>query len=445
MRDIGVNSRVIAIAAVVAAMFVAPTALADRFQSTNYTIDAGVAGNSLGGTQTSANYNLVSSGGESVIGNATAGSYKIGQGYVAQLEKSIQLTVQPTGMQAYWPMDENTGTAVWDGSANANNGQTQAGPTWTTGKIGSALTFNGSSQYTTFNDFDIAGTITVEAWVKPATGTTSGTVISKHSTTADNQSRIVLASGIPSFTITTGGTTRTATGGSALADNTWSHVVGVYSGTNAMLYVNGTQVDTTAATGVIATNNFVWTVGRDANAATGFLNGSVDEVKVLSRALNSEEISAEYSAQNAGIAAGIAFVGGVIPGASNTSSFDAVMQTDAAGYNLAINQDQNLTSGANTIPAMGGSIGTPAAWAEGTTKGLGFTLYGTNATAIAGKWGSGSNYAALPGSATTFYTRTGYTAGTKDYLNMRLRLDVAKTQTTGTYTNKMIITGTMTP
>ena len=73
-------------------------------------------------------------------------------------------------------MDENTGTTVYDtataGSTNDNG--TITGATWTTsGKLGNALSFSGSSQYVTVNnssDLNITtNTITLECWAKSGT------------------------------------------------------------------------------------------------------------------------------------------------------------------------------------------------------------------------------------------------------------------------------------
>lgn len=236
------NGHVRGLAFAASALFMVPmlfasTASADRFTSPNYTIDASAVGTSLAGDQTSSSYRLVSSGGESVIGNASGGSYKLTQGYVAQLEQSLQLTM-------------STGT----------------------------LSF-------------------------------------------------------------------------------------------------GTQT----------------------------------------------------------------------PGVSNTVNFSSSVITDAPGYILSVNQNNDLTSGANTIPGVSGSIASPVAWSEGTTKGLGFSMVSTNATAIDGKWNAGSSFAAFPGTATSFYTRDGFSGGATDTHNLRIRLDTATNQPTGTYTNTVTWTGTMIP
>ncbi|MBP9667604.1 LamG domain-containing protein [Candidatus Saccharibacteria bacterium] len=417
---------------------------ATQFNSSNFAID-GVVGGSFSGGQASSSYKLTSVGGESIVGSASSGSYRIGEGYTSRLERSLQLSLQPNGLSAYYPIDEATGNVVYDRSASLNNGTRQAAPSWTSGKLNGALSFNGSTQYVAMNDFDISGSaITVSAWVYPTTAAQTSKVMSKQSGTTDAQGSLGLTGGNASFEATTGGTYHIATAGSALALNTWSHITGVYDGSNVLIYVNGTLANSTAGTGTLANNNLGWAAGRvSASGSSNYFTGSIDEVKVYSRALSAGQVAAEYAAGNAGNTSGLYL--SVTPGASQTENYDAMVQTDAPGYSLAINQNNDLTSGGYTISPISGSIASPLTWSEGSTKGLGFTLYGSNATPIAGTWNTGSSYAALPASATTMYSRTGYTGGAKDVLNMRVRLDVAISQPEGSYTNQMTVTGTMLP
>ena len=109
-----------------------------------------------------------------------------------------------------------------------------------------------------------------------------------------------------------------------------------------------------------------------------------------------------------------------------------------------IGTTQSNVSEFDTISGVSGTIASPVTWVEGTTKGLGFTLYGTNATSIPGKWSSGAAYAAFPGTSTSYYTRTGRQSA-KDVLNMRLRLDTTMLNPAGTYTNVITTVGTVTP
>ncbi|MBI3889263.1 hypothetical protein HY312_01640 [Candidatus Saccharibacteria bacterium] len=139
-------------------------------------------------------------------------------------------------------------------------------------------------------------------------------------------------------------------------------------------------------------------------------------------------------------------LGTLTPGISKTGTVSAQVLTDAPSYSLSLAQNNNLTSGANTIPAIStGTIASPVAWVEGTTKGLGFTL--TAAPSLPGKWGTAGNYgyAAIPSSTTTLYTRSGYTGGAQDTITVQPRVDISPSQLVGSYTNTITITATTIP
>ncbi|MGB3073369.1 MAG: LamG domain-containing protein, partial [Candidatus Moraniibacteriota bacterium] len=48
-----------------------------------------------------------------------------------------------SGLAGYWKLDENTGTSAGDASTGGHTGTLTGGPTWTTGRIGSAVNFEG--------------------------------------------------------------------------------------------------------------------------------------------------------------------------------------------------------------------------------------------------------------------------------------------------------------
>jgi len=413
-------------------------AFADVFSSTSYKIDASVSG-SFGGQTTSTSYKMTSSGGESIIGDGAGGSYKMGQGYVAQLDKSLQLSILPKGSLASFPFDENTAIRVYDSTTYGNDANATGTPSWVTGKLGNALSFNGSSQNVSFGNpahYQITSG-TAEAWVKSSVTTGRQAIINKES----NYYMLLNANKLAMYDANTSTTCSEPTTG--IADGQWHHVAmtfqsGVTNG--SFLYKDGVQVQTCTMTTVA--NTSVLQVARSAGGE--WLNGSLDEVRLFSRVLTAAEVKAEYNAQSTGSSTGLS-LNTITPGASQVAEFDTIVLTDAPGYDLSINQDHDLQFGANTIAPVSGTIGTPVSWTESSTKGFGFTLYGTNATAIPGKWGSGGSYAAVPGASTSFYSRTGYTGGGKDVLNMRFRSDVATSQPSGFYTNMVTITGTMTP
>ncbi len=436
-----IRGGLVAIVAGVISVTFASGAMAARFSSTSYVIDASVM-NTFGGQGSSTSYKLTGSGGESIIGNGASGSYKMGAGYVAQLEKSMQLSVQPSGLMGHYPLDETT-ARIYDNSVNTIDGQAVAAPSSVAGKLGTALSFNGTSQYASIGTTSsFTGTaFTLQAWVKTSTNTGSRAAVTKA-----NNFWLGIESGKAAIYDWTGASMCAATTAASLGDDAWHHIAatltsGVSNG--SIIYIDGVQQKTCTWTPT-AQNGEVGIGASKAASWQQFFSGAIDNVKIFNRLFTPGEIKAEYDAQNAGNVSGL-YVGTVISGTSNTSAYDAIVRTDAGGYSLGVNQNQNLTSGGNAIPAVSGSIGSPVTWVEGTTKGLGFSLFGTNATALPGKWSSGNAYAAFPGSATTYYARAGYSGGTKDYINMRLRLDVASTQASGEYQNTITTTGTMIP
>ncbi|HTK39361.1 MAG TPA: LamG domain-containing protein [Patescibacteria group bacterium] len=427
---------------VISALFV-QVVNADRYTSSNYTIDASEVGNSFGGASSDADYKLTSSGGESVIGQGSGGSYQLDSGYVAELQSSLQLSVQPHALMGYYPLDETQGSVYRDRATSGIDGYPIGAPTSVAGKVGNALSFNGTSQLVS-----VGGSAgfqstkhTLEAWIKTtSTSSTMGVV-----TKGGDFWLGIDFNKVAIYDWNTGTTCSAST--VSVGNGAWHHIAatldsGVTNG--SLIYVDGVQVK--ACTWTQTSQGGSTAIGAAAASPWGqYYNGSIDEVKIFSGTLSPSQIKAEYSAGSAGSTAGLSFATDVVPGISQTSSYDAIVLTDAPnGYTLALSQNQNLTKGSDTISPVAGTIASPLSWSEGTTKGFGFTLYGTNATAIDGKWSSGTAYAAFPGSATSFYTRSG-TQSAKDVINMRLRLDVPSTQPSGTYTNVITTTGTITP
>ena len=72
--------------------------------------------------------------------------------------------------------------------------------------------------------------------------------------------------------------------------NTWTHVALTYDGTMIRLFVNGTQVASTAVDGRFDSRSPLWIGG---NLPYGeYFKGLIDEVRVYNRALGAAEIQA---------------------------------------------------------------------------------------------------------------------------------------------------------
>jgi hypothetical protein len=93
------------------------------------------------------------------------------------------------------------------------------------------------------------------------------------------------------------GWTAAATGNTTIQNNQWYHVVGVYDGINAYVYVNGTLDVSAASTGTLSsTPSDSVTVGFFTGSAAHYLTGKIPFARLYNRALSSTEILQNYNA-----------------------------------------------------------------------------------------------------------------------------------------------------
>lgn len=439
---------------------------AERYTSPNYTIDASVLGNSFGGTTTSANYQLTSAGGESVVGQGSGGSYKLDSGYVAQLAdqpNTFTMSLQKTGLIGYFSFDnyKEGSTTVENDAGMVSRDLNVSGVPFqpVTGKVGTAVSLGGNSYADDNNEggqgaYVIApgSVMTFTGWINSQTSEVRRPFLWNNWNCVGwvleiNPQDLLGVSYVGGNSCSTQTGYPSIVSNAPIADGTWHYFAGIINRNSGVMkmYVDGVfhssigNIDTTTTNPSTARMR----IGANWDASEN-LTGQLDEIKIYSRELGEQEIKAEYEAQNVGISSGMS-LGTITPNTSNTAMLDTIVDTNTTSYSLAISQDKNLTSQMSTIPAISSTITSPSAWAEGSTKGLGFSLVSANAQAIDTKWNAGSSYAAIPGTATTVYNRSGNQHPAKDTLTMRLRADVAASQPMGAYSNVVTMTGTYLP
>jgi hypothetical protein len=203
----------------------------------------------------------------------------------------------PSGLVAAYGFNEGTGLQVGDASGQGNTG-TLSSATWTTaGKVGAALSFNGTSAWVTIADaasLDLTNGMTIEAWVNPASGTGWRSIVLKESAgglayalySANNGSR-------PAAYVHT--TTDVGLNGtSAVPLNAWTHLAMTYDGATLQLVVNGIQVSSRALTGSAVATSGALRIGG--NSVWGeYFRGLIDEVRIYSRALTITEIQTDMN------------------------------------------------------------------------------------------------------------------------------------------------------
>jgi hypothetical protein len=96
------------------------------------------------------------------------------------------------GLVGYWSFNEGTGTAAMDSSGNGNTGMLLHGPTWSSGKSGTALGFDGVNDYVEIphaQSLNLSEALTVSVWIDNDTLMDSGL--------SQDQYRIIASKGWP--------------------------------------------------------------------------------------------------------------------------------------------------------------------------------------------------------------------------------------------------------
>ncbi len=189
--------------------------------------------------------------------------------------------------------------------------------------------------------------MTLEAWVNPSTVNGSWRdVIYKGNdnyyleATSTNASK-------PDGGLIAGGSYADAYGTAALPANTWSYLTETYDGATLRLYVNGTQVASTAHTGSISTSTNPLQIGGDSLYGQYFA-GMIDEVRVYNTALTATQIQTDQATPISPTGPTYS-VGGSVSGLSGT-----VVLQDNGGDNLSVSANGPFTFA--TPAGVGGGV-----------------------------------------------------------------------------------------
>lgn len=205
-----------------------------------------------------------------------------------------------TGNLGLWHMNESAGNIV-DSSGNGNNGTVNGGVAYSQpGKMGTALSFNGSDSYVfipNHSSLNPEDELTLLAWVNwdidPALGLSHASIINKY---GDNQYRLHHTNSNSAFEFAV----RTAPNGDRWVNSVtkpqagvWYFVVGTYDGSDLKIYVNGNLENTASHGGDLVTSTSDLNIGRR-TSNDRFFDGTIDEVAIFDRALSSQEIEDIY-------------------------------------------------------------------------------------------------------------------------------------------------------
>lgn len=221
---------------------------------------------------------------------------------VANLYRLTTPTGADTSLKGYWSFNgkDMNGTTAYDRSGAGNTGTLTNGPTVTPGKVGQALSFDGSNDYIAVSSSSALNpttAITLSAWVKRSTTGVRQFILSKgdFGFASTTQYWIEFTSAdLVTFGFHNSTNAYTISSPSAITDSNWHHIVATYDSTTRRLYIDGVQVNSAALALSINSNSGEFTIGTSATSHGSPYSGSIDEVRVYNTALSAAQIKAFY-------------------------------------------------------------------------------------------------------------------------------------------------------
>lgn len=204
---------------------------------------------------------------------------------------NVTVSSMPSGLLAWWNLDETTGASASDASGNGHAAVLQGGAAWTTsGKTGGALQLAGANDMMLANPVvTLPAAWTISAWFTaplPATATWH-TLTRCSASSGDHQ--IITDSGLTlgMFDNTSGGQFRTSGFNMGSLSAGWHHIAAVATGTVTKFYIDGVLVGTSDRKG----SGDVYAVGNYQNNNQRF-SDMIDDVRVYDHELTATEVLA---------------------------------------------------------------------------------------------------------------------------------------------------------
>ncbi len=200
-----------------------------------------------------------------------------------------------------------SGDTWYDRSGNDNNGTLENDPTFSTDG-GGCIVFDGVDDFVNCGDdasVNIAGSITVEAWVNLTTtpAAAAAVIVTKgnvHGGATTVQYHLnFTTSRTVRLSISDGSTVNSMTTTATVNTGTWAHIVGIHDApnTNSYIYINGELALTdTSSIGNLGATAIDLTIGYDEYTTRYPIDGDISSVRIYNRNISVAEVLQNYNA-----------------------------------------------------------------------------------------------------------------------------------------------------
>lgn len=277
----------------------------------------------------------------------------------------------------WWKFDEGSGTTAADSTGDGYTATLFNGISWVTGKIGDAVSANGTNQYVGMPTIDLSGTsaVTIAAWVNRTYSTAGGHTLLEDSA---NFNSSTTGFGLFPDDNTCQGIMAALNGNVGYSVNcyaqpssgAWHHIAVVYDKTKAgssaiSLYIDGVlqpptqEPDISTNTNAFG-NNPIYLFAR--GGSQQYSTGIVDDLRLYDEALSAAQIQQIYQS-------GLPTLASIAVTPANASIAKGATQQYTATGTYSDGSTQNLTTSASWVSTNTGTATISKGLADGVAAG----------------------------------------------------------------------------
>ncbi len=204
------------------------------------------------------------------------------------------------GLRGHWKLVETSGTTADDSSPQANDGTYNngvvlgsAGPY--PGAGDKAANFDGSDDFIAIvseNLYDLTGPMSVAAWFKVDVFDDNEQAIVTKGNNAWRLQRAGNTNAVEFYCNNL--STNRVVSSVDVNDGKWHHAVGIYTGSQLQIYIDGALSNSVNSSGSITANNRAVRIGRSDQGAARNFDGSIHDVRIYSRDLSATDVAKLY-------------------------------------------------------------------------------------------------------------------------------------------------------